>query len=175
MSIIHYENSKSNQQKSCICTRTYSGRGSSCDNGGGPGSYCSIATRCCSEECSPAASNATLLHSGGFRRIARSPQFASGCETVDLPARHIDRSARARAGRSDGPSGQAAQSRWSVTAVQPPVEPEAEYPRSVADLRGLVKSRQLQRLRLPGEPAGPEWGGWTEQLRRNHQSRLWRV
>ena len=50
--------------------------------------------------------------------------------------------------------GQAAPCRWSITAVQPD---DPEHPRSVVDLRGLVKRGQLQHLRLPGEPAGPKW------------------
>jgi len=96
MPIIRYENPKSNQQKSCICSCTYSDCRSTCSDGGSLGFHRSIAARCCSEECSPAAINSILLHSGGFRRIACPAQFASGCETVDLSTRHIDRSARTR-------------------------------------------------------------------------------
>jgi hypothetical protein len=138
-----YENSPSNQQESCVYTYPNPGCGPLCRGRGSISVPDGVTTRYCSAVCATSAPNSTLLHSGGFRRIASTPQFASGCQTVDLPTRHIDRSARARTGRSKGPPGQAAQCRWSITAVQPPVRPEAEYPRSVADLRGLVKSRQL--------------------------------
>jgi hypothetical protein len=129
-----YENSPSNQQESCVYTYPNAGCGPLCRGRGSISVPGGVTTRYCSAECSPAASNSTLLHSGGFRRIACSPQFASGCQTVDLPTRHIDRSARARTGRSKGPPGQAAQCRWSITAVQPRVQSDADDTRSVANL-----------------------------------------
>jgi hypothetical protein len=68
-----YENSPTNQQKSCVytyanpsCRSSYPGRGSVGIPGG-------IAARGCSADCTPAAPDSKVLHSRRFRRIACSP------------------------------------------------------------------------------------------------------
>jgi hypothetical protein len=61
-----YENSPSNQQKSCVCTCTYSRCGSSCHGRGSVGVLGGIAARRCSAACAPAASDSKILYTRGF-------------------------------------------------------------------------------------------------------------
>jgi hypothetical protein len=61
-----YENSPSNQQKSCVHTCANPRRGSVYPGRGSIGVPGGIAARRCSADCRPAAPNSTILNSGGL-------------------------------------------------------------------------------------------------------------
>jgi hypothetical protein len=68
-----YENSPSNQQKSCVYTYANPSCRSSCPGRGSVGIPGGIAASRCSADCTPAAPDSKVLHSRRFRRIACSP------------------------------------------------------------------------------------------------------
>jgi hypothetical protein len=65
-----YENSPSNQQKSCVYTCSDPNCGSACRSRGSISIPGGISARCCSADCSTTAANSKILHGGGFRCIA---------------------------------------------------------------------------------------------------------
>src|SRR5438094_4922792 len=83
-----YENPPSNQQISCVYTCKNPNCGCPCPGRSSIGIPGGIAARSRSADSAHTASDSKILESRRFRRIACRSQFATDCETTNIPAGH---------------------------------------------------------------------------------------